>query len=95
MKPRRPSTGAQQRADSLLAADDLLNELYSLFDKKRIALGAPIGPGDFIRHAPSSQALWRSAGFDYVSIDLSGEHDSIALDLNRDAVRQIGPVVST
>jgi hypothetical protein len=80
--------GAQQLADSFLTADDLLSEVYSLFGKDRVQLGVPSGDGNFIKAAPSSRLFWQSLGFEYASIDFTGEHDSLALDLNRDAVPQ-------
>lgn len=78
--------GAQQLADSLLTADDLLIDLYRAFDKPRINLGAPVGTENFTNHAPAARPFWQSLGLEHASIDLTQEHDSIALDLNKDTV---------
>jgi hypothetical protein len=77
--------GAQQISDTMLARVDLLTELYDLFGKAAPFLGKP-GSGDFTRDAPPSRDFWTKLGFTYWAIDFGGHRDSVAVDLNRDAV---------
>ncbi len=75
--------GAQQLADDFLVAPEL-GELYDLFDRPLIDLGAPVGRDNFASRAPSSRRFWLSLGFEYMAIDLVG--DAFRLDLNDDSV---------
>jgi len=77
--------GAQQLADNFLTAA-ALDELYGLFGRPRIDLGAPVGAENFTAAAPRSTAFWRSLGLDYAALDYNGHLDSFALDLNREQV---------
>ncbi len=70
-------------ADDFLVAPEL-GELYDLFDRPLIDLGAPMGRDNFATRAPSSRQFWLSLGFDYMAIDLVG--DAFRLDLNDDLV---------
>jgi hypothetical protein len=78
--------GAQQLADSFLEAEAELDEIYRLFARPRIDLGAPVGPENFIEGAPYSRAFWTSLGFDYAAIDVDTRAGVTYLDLNRDDV---------
>jgi len=78
--------GAQQLSDSFLEAGDLLDELYSAYGRSRRDLGRPSGTATLADDAPSSREFWQSIGLDYAAIDYDGHRDSIALDLNCDAV---------
>ena len=78
--------GAQQLADQFLAAGRELDELYALYGVPRIDLGLPVGAEHFAERAPPSRAFWQSLGFEYAAIEYGGYRDSIALDLNHDAV---------
>jgi SAM-dependent methyltransferase len=75
--------GAQQLADSLLEAPELA-QLYLLFDRKPVHLGAPVGTNNFAAQAPTSRQLWTSLGLEYAAVDLVG--DAIRVDLNREQV---------
>ena len=77
--------GAQQISDTLLERGDRLTELYGLFGHEAPFLGNP-GQGDFARNAPPSRDFWTKLGFNYCAIDFDGHRDSVAVDLNRDAV---------
>lgn len=83
--------GAQQLSNSLLEAEDLLDDLYSLSGKPRISLGDPIRAGitgnleNLADNAPSSRTFWQSLGYRYSCIDFDGHRDSFALDLNKDS----------
>lgn len=78
--------GAQQLADSLLDADDHLEELHSLFMVPRVDIGRPVGQANFTRRAPSAHTFWTSLGFSHAAIDYDGHRGSIPLDLNSDRV---------
>jgi hypothetical protein len=78
--------GAQQLSDSLLQADDLLDELYALFAASRPHLGTPKGGQNLADDAPSSRSFWTSLGFEYAALDFDGHRNSVAIDLNRDLV---------
>jgi hypothetical protein len=84
--------GAQQLAPNFLRDLPALDELYTLFGKACPELGQPGDAGriDGIErlpdNAPSSRLFWQSLGFNYRSIEFDGHRDSIAIDLNRDAV---------
>ena len=77
--------GAQQLADNFLTAAEL-DEVYELFGRPKIDLGAPVGPENFTERAPRSTAFWHSLGFEYAALDYNGHLDSFALDLNREQV---------
>lgn len=78
--------GSQQLDDEFLQSDDLLSEAYSLFGRPRAHLGEPVGRENFTEKAPPAAAFWSSLGFEYFAIDYGGHRNSVALDLNRDAV---------
>jgi hypothetical protein len=78
--------GSQQLADGFLESGDLLDEIYRLCGRSRPHLGDPVGPENFTEKAPPAETFWSSLGFDYVAIDYGGHRNSVALDLNRDAV---------
>ncbi len=78
--------GAQQLSDGLLQSNDLLDELYELFGRKRPFLGIPTGADHFTEAAPSSRVFWRSLGFDYSAIDYQGDEEVVSLDMNHDEV---------
>jgi hypothetical protein len=79
--------GAQQLSDSLLEADDLLDDLFGVFEKPRPHLGRPSGKlVEMSDYAPSSREFWTSLGFQYAALDFDGHRDSVAIDLNRDLV---------
>jgi hypothetical protein len=80
--------GAQQLADSLLQANDLLDDLYAIFAKPRPDLGVPSGGSVLSDNAPSSRVFWKSLGFEYAALDFDGHRDSVAIDLNHDPVPQ-------
>jgi SAM-dependent methyltransferase len=72
--------GAQQLANNLLEAAEL-DEVYRLFGRPRVDLGAPVAVDQFARSAPSSRRFWTSLGWDYTAVDYVG--DAIRIDLNR------------
>jgi hypothetical protein len=76
--------GAQQLADNLLEATDELRELYRLFGREPVDLGAPVGVENFRARAPAARLFWTSLGFDYAAVDLVD--DAIRIDLNREQV---------
>src|SRR5258708_19236957 len=77
--------GPQQLSDEFLCADELLREVYELFEATPAALGNPVGTDNFTDQAPPSRPFWRSLGFEYVAFDVAGE-GVIRFDLNRDSV---------
>jgi len=78
--------GSQQLADGFLESDDLLDDIYRLCGRSRVQLGDPVGPENFTEKAPPAETFWSSLGFEYFAIDYGGHRNSVALDLNRDAV---------
>jgi hypothetical protein len=83
--------GAQQLSDPFLCAADLLDIVYRPDGpwgaSSRPILGAPKGDNRGLANsAPSSRQFWESLGFNYACIDFDGHRNSIALDLNHDAV---------
>ncbi len=77
--------GQQQLSDEFLCANELLAEVYQLFEAPRVDLGNPVGVDNFTDSAPLSRLFWQSLGFEYVAIDLVGD-DIVKLDLNRDSI---------
>ena len=75
--------GAQQLADSLVAAPQLA-ELYNLFGCSSPPRTAPVGPENFTEMAPSARPFWTLLGFDYTAIDIDG--DALRIDLDHDRV---------
>jgi SAM-dependent methyltransferase len=78
--------GSQQLDDAFLEGDDLLDEIYRLFNCLRADLGKPVGAQNFTENAPPAEPFWSSLGFEYFAIDYGGHRNSVALDLNRDGV---------
>src|ERR1700688_3877919 len=84
--------GAQQLSNSFLRATAELTELYRLFDRKPIDLGAPQATStvDGMERqadtAPASQPFWESLGFTYNAVEYGGHRGVTSLDLNRDSV---------
>ena len=84
--------GAQQLSNSFLRASAELAELYDLFGRAPVALGAPqeTATVDGIERqaetAPASQPFWESLGFAYDAVEYGGHRDVTSLDLNRDSV---------
>ena len=76
--------GAQQLADNLLEATDELREVYRLFGREPVDLGAPVGVKNFKARAPTARLFWTSLGFEYAAVDLVD--DAIRIDLNREQV---------
>lgn len=79
--------GAQQLADTFLTSPDL-PVIYGLFGRDPVSLGQPVGPENFTNNAPSSAAFWRSLGFNYSAIDMTGGADVIHMNLNLDSVSE-------
>jgi hypothetical protein len=85
--------GAQQLANSLLAAQESLEGVGDLFDAFRPcplpgAIPTQIGDGGsehLAENAPAAREFWRWLGFDYAAIDIDGSPESIPLDLNYDS----------
>jgi hypothetical protein len=84
--------GAQQLSNSFLRADESLAELYGLFGRRPIFLGAQQhtvtvdGIERQAETAPASQPFWESLGFSYNAVEYSGHRGVTSLDLNRDRV---------
>lgn len=84
--------GAQQLSNALLRATDVTDDLYRLYDRPPQSLGSANYQGTIngLEHqphdAPGSRVFWESLGFRYAALDFDGHRDSIAIDLNRDAV---------
>ena len=90
--------GAQQLSNSFLNAHDLLQDIFKVYGRPAIELGAPIyegtiagqAMGETLDHqseqAPPSRMFWEALGFTYAALDFDGHLNSIPLDLNRDAV---------
>jgi SAM-dependent methyltransferase len=76
--------GAQQLADNFLGATDELRELYRLFGREPVDLGAPVGVENFRARAPTARQFWTSLGLEYAAVDLVD--DAIRIDLNREQV---------
>jgi hypothetical protein len=84
--------GAQQLSNSFLSADESLAELYGLFGRKPVYLGAQQttsmvdGQEHQAATAPASQPFWESLGFSYNAVEYGGHLGVTSLDLNRDSV---------
>jgi len=84
--------GAQQLSNSFLRADESLAELYGLFGRRPIFLGAQQdtvtvdGIERQAETAPASQPFWESLGFSYNAVEYGGHRGVTSLDLNRDRV---------
>src|SRR3984893_7732673 len=84
--------GAQQLSNSFLRAEAPLAELYGLFGRKPVDLGAPReavtidGVERQAETAPASQPFWESLGFSYNAVEYGGHRGVTSLDLNRDHV---------
>lgn len=84
--------GAQQLSNSFLRAAESLAELYGLFGRRPIYLGAPQdtvtvdGIERQAESAPASQPFWESLGFSYNAVEYGGHRGVTSLDLNRDRV---------
>ena len=84
--------GAQQLSNSFLRADEALAELYGLFGRKPVDLGAPRetttvdGVERQAESAPASQPFWEALGFSYNAVEYGGHRGVTSLDLNRDHV---------
>ena len=84
--------GAQQLSNSFLRADAPPAELYGLFGRKPVDLGAPqeTTTVDGIEHqaetAPASQPFWESLGLSYNAVEYGGHRGVTSLDLNQDNV---------
>jgi hypothetical protein len=84
--------GAQQLSNSFLSADESLAELYGLFGRKPVYLGAQQttsmvdGQERQAATAPASQPFWESLGFSYNAVEYGGHLGVTSLDLNRDSV---------
>jgi hypothetical protein len=84
--------GAQQLSNSFLRADASLAELYGLFGRKPVELGAPQetttvdGVERQAETAPASQPFWEALGFSYDAVEYGGHRGVTSLDLNRDQV---------
>ena len=84
--------GAQQLSNSFLRAEAPLAELYGLFGRKPVDLGAPQkavtidGVERQAETAPASQPFWESLGFSYNAVEYGGHRGVTSLDLNRDHV---------
>src|SRR6202171_6154396 len=70
--------GAQQLSNSFLRAEAPLAELYGLFGRKPVDLGAPQeavtidGVERQAETAPASQPFWESLGFSYNAVEYGG-----------------------
>jgi SAM-dependent methyltransferase len=81
--------GAQQLSNSIFRNSSEIDDLFLLYDRAVPLLGAEQAPsngGGLPDNAPSSRVFWESLGFKYSALDFEGHRDSIAIDLNRDAV---------
>jgi hypothetical protein len=84
--------GAQQLSNSFLRAEESLAELYGLFDRRPIYLGAQQdtitvdGIERQAETAPASQPFWESLGLSYNAVEYGGHRGVTSLDLNRDRV---------
>src|SRR3984893_1176542 len=84
--------GAQQLSNSFLRAEVPLAELYGLFGRKPIDLGAPqqtttVDGVERQAGTPrASQQFWESLGFSYNAVEYGGRRGVSSLDLNRDQV---------
>jgi hypothetical protein len=85
--------GAQQLANSLLAArEDLesLGDLFGVVQPCPLPSTVPTRLGDggaelLAENAPRAREFWTWLGFDYAAIDIDGSAGSIPLDLNYDS----------
>jgi hypothetical protein len=85
--------GAQQLSNDLLRALEDTDQLFREFGATPISLGvaassqAAVGITENLPdQAPSSRAMWEHIGLKYSALDFDGHRDSIAIDLNRDAI---------
>jgi SAM-dependent methyltransferase len=84
--------GAQQLSNLLLRETAPTDELFRLYGRSPPDFGSSNFQGlvNGLEHqpenAPASRAFWESLGFQYAALDFDGHRDSIAIDLNRDAV---------
>ena len=84
--------GAQQLSNSFLRATAELAELYGLFGREPVDLGAlqetvtVDGLERQAESAPASQLFWESLGFSYEAVEYGGHRGVTSLDLNRDSV---------
>jgi hypothetical protein len=85
--------GAQQLSNELLRSTSAINEFFHEFGVEPLSLGTAGASQDRTHgvetlpdNAPSSRAMWEHLNFHYSALDFDGHRDSIALDLNRDAV---------
>jgi SAM-dependent methyltransferase len=75
--------GAQQLTDTFLGSPRL-PELFALFGREPVDLGALVGAENFAAAAPPARRLWTALGMESTSIDLVG--DAVPIDLNRGKV---------
>jgi hypothetical protein len=86
--------GAQQLSDSFLERRESLERLASLY---KVSLPCPLpaplaqnadmpGSQQLAAQAPPASMFWRWLGYKYLSIDIDGSAECMALDLNYDSV---------
>jgi hypothetical protein len=85
--------GAQQLTNDLLNSTDATDELFREFGVKPKSLGPPSAfegrahSAEILSmDAPSSREMWEHLEFRYSALEFDGHRDSIALDLNHEAV---------
>lgn len=85
--------GAQQLSNDMLRGPQALADLFALYNSSLPSFGPDMGQGDVLNgvenlpdDAPTSRIFWEALGFKYSALDFDGHRDSIAIDLNRDAV---------
>src|SRR5258708_26212446 len=76
----------------MLRGPESVDDLFRLYERAPPSLGSANDQGALNGverlpdDAPSSRVFWESLGFKYSALDFDGHRDSIAIDLNRDAV---------
>jgi hypothetical protein len=85
--------GAQQLSNYLLGDSETMADIHRAFGSNPAAINEIAwseSKAGVLEHmpddAPASRVLWEAIGFKYAALDFDGHRDSIAIDLNRDAV---------